>query len=76
MPHLAEQFEISHKIAQRDINYLRDRLRAPMDHDPTRRGWLLLWGGREGSSKNTRIRPRFPELNRSGLVETFIGVRP
>ncbi len=36
---LAERFEISHKTAQRDICYLRDRLRAPLDYDRSHRGY-------------------------------------
>ena len=37
--HLAERFEISHKTAQRNICFLRDRLRAPIAYDHVRRGY-------------------------------------
>ena len=31
---LAEQFEISTKTAQRDIDFMRDRLNCPLQYDP------------------------------------------
>jgi hypothetical protein len=37
--HLAQQFEVSHKTAQRDITRLRDRLRAPIEYDPVHKGY-------------------------------------
>lgn len=37
--HLAMRFEISRKTAQRDISLLRDRLRAPLAYDSTRKGY-------------------------------------
>lgn len=37
--HLVEHFEVSHKTAQRDISRLRDRLRAPLAYDISRRGY-------------------------------------
>ncbi|MEE4602690.1 MAG: WYL domain-containing protein [Desulfobacteraceae bacterium] len=36
---LAERFEISRKTAQRDINFMRDRLGAPLDYDAGCRGY-------------------------------------
>ncbi len=36
---LAEKFEISTKTAQRDIEFMRDRLRCPLDYDPSRKGY-------------------------------------
>lgn len=36
---LAEKFEISTKTAQRDIDFMRDRLRCPLDYDPSRKGY-------------------------------------
>lgn len=36
---LAEKFEVSGKTAQRDIALLRDRLLAPIEYDPCRRGY-------------------------------------
>jgi predicted DNA-binding transcriptional regulator YafY len=37
---LAEHFEISPKTAQRTIEFLRDRMFAPLDYDPSRKGYL------------------------------------
>ena len=36
---LAERFEISSKTAQRTIDFMRDRLRAPLEYRPRRRGY-------------------------------------
>jgi predicted DNA-binding transcriptional regulator YafY len=36
---LAEQFEISTKTAQRDIDFMRDRLNCPLQYDPGRKGY-------------------------------------
>ncbi len=36
---MAERFEISRKQAQRDIEFMRDRLNAPLVYDPARRGY-------------------------------------
>ena len=36
---IAEKFEITRKTAQRDIDFLRDRLGAPLVYDRTRRGF-------------------------------------
>jgi len=36
---LAEQFEIASKTAQRDIAFMRDRLHAPLEYAPARRGY-------------------------------------
>ncbi len=37
--HLAEHFEVSHKTAQRDIDRLRDRFHAPIEYDPSHKGY-------------------------------------
>ncbi len=37
---MAQRFEVSVKTAQRTINFIRDRLRAPLEYDPSRRGYL------------------------------------
>lgn len=37
---LAERFEVCTKTAQRTINFIRDRLDAPLEYDPCRRGYL------------------------------------
>ena len=36
---LSEQFEISAKTAQRDIDFMRDRLLCPLDYDPSQKGY-------------------------------------
>ena len=36
---LANQFEISTKTAQRDIDFMRDRLYCPLDYDPSQKGY-------------------------------------
>ena len=36
---LAEKFEISTKTAQRDIDFMRDRLLCPLDYDSSQRGY-------------------------------------
>lgn len=37
---LAVQFEISNKTAQRSVEYFRDRLVAPLEFDPTKKGYF------------------------------------
>lgn len=37
--HLAERFEISPRTAQRELDFIRDRLRAPLEYDHTRKGY-------------------------------------
>lgn len=37
---LAQKFEISKKTAQRDIDFIRDQLSAPLFYDSTRKGYL------------------------------------
>jgi predicted DNA-binding transcriptional regulator YafY len=36
---LAEQFEISTKTAQRDVDFMRDRLKCPMEYDSSQKGY-------------------------------------
>jgi len=36
---LAKQFEISSKTAQRSIDFMRDRIGAPLEYDPRRKGY-------------------------------------
>ena len=36
---LANKFEISTKTAQRDIDFMRDRLLCPLDYDPGEKGY-------------------------------------
>lgn len=36
---LAGRFEVSNKTAQRDIDFMRDRLRCPMEYDKSRKGY-------------------------------------
>jgi predicted DNA-binding transcriptional regulator YafY len=44
---LADQFEISTKTAQRDIDFMRDRLRCPLDYDSSQKVKLLKDGSLE-----------------------------
>ncbi len=37
--HLAERFEISPRTAQRELDFIRDRLKAPLEYDHTRKGY-------------------------------------
>lgn len=37
---LAENFEISSKTAQRTIDFMRDRLKAPLEYNPGKRGYV------------------------------------
>ena len=37
--HLVEEFEISRRTAHRIIEYLRERIQAPLEYDPGRRGF-------------------------------------
>jgi predicted DNA-binding transcriptional regulator YafY len=39
---LAKEFEISSKTAQRDIDFMRDRLSCPMEYDPSQKGYYYL----------------------------------
>jgi len=41
---LAEQFEISSKTAQRDIDFMRDRLCCPLEYDASRKGYYYQDG--------------------------------
>ena len=45
--HLAEKFEISHKQAQRDIEFIRDRIGAPLRYNPFKRGYEYEEGSYE-----------------------------
>lgn len=37
---LSERFEISSKTGQRDIDFMRDRLRCPLDYDSSQKGYF------------------------------------
>jgi len=37
--HLSERFEISPRTAQRELDFIRDRLRAPLEYDHARKGY-------------------------------------
>lgn len=39
---LAEQFELSRKTAQRNIDFMRDRLIAPLEYNPSKKGYYYL----------------------------------
>jgi predicted DNA-binding transcriptional regulator YafY len=36
---LAKQLEVSSRTVQRDLEFMRDRLQAPLAFDPVRNGW-------------------------------------
>lgn len=38
--HIVERYEISFRTAQRDIEFMRDRLNAPLQYDNTKRGYF------------------------------------
>jgi predicted DNA-binding transcriptional regulator YafY len=44
---LAEKFELSQKTAQRDIEFIRDRMRAPLVYVPDKRGYAYEEGAYE-----------------------------
>jgi predicted DNA-binding transcriptional regulator YafY len=39
---LAEHFELSRKTAQRNIDFMRDRLIAPLEYNPSKKGYYYL----------------------------------
>lgn len=39
---LADHFELSRKTAQRNIDFMRDRLIAPFEYDPSKKGYYYL----------------------------------
>lgn len=39
---LADHFELSRKTAQRSIDFMRDRLLAPLEYDPSKKGYFYL----------------------------------
>lgn len=41
---LARRFEMSPKTAQRDIEFMRDRLKCPLEYDRTRKGYFYTSG--------------------------------
>jgi len=41
---LAEDLEVSVKTAQRDLDYMRDRLNAPIEYDPLKKGYHYTGG--------------------------------
>jgi predicted DNA-binding transcriptional regulator YafY len=64
---LAEKFEISHKQAQRDIEFMRDRLKAPLVYIPDRRGYIY----------DKRYSYEFPPiwLDEEELLALFLALR-
>lgn len=41
---LAEELEVSVKTAQRDLDYMRDQLKAPIEYDPLKKGFFYTSG--------------------------------
>jgi predicted DNA-binding transcriptional regulator YafY len=88
---LAERFEISEKQAQRDIEFMRDRLKAPLHYIPPEKGYALqdgayelppVWFGEEELQAlclSLRLASAMPDqgLKRSlrDLLEKFLAFR-
>ena len=81
---LAEKFEINRKTAQRDIDFLRDRLHAPLHYVPERRGYAYrddayelpgLWLG-EGELISLlisyRLASAIPDRTLKKALESFL----
>lgn len=81
---LAEQFEISAKTAQRDIEFMRDRLLAPLVYVPARRGYRYedssyelpgFWLGEEELTSllvSFRLASAVPDLNLKSSLKAFL----
>ncbi|OGP88053.1 MAG: hypothetical protein A2156_01070 [Deltaproteobacteria bacterium RBG_16_48_10] len=41
---LSDRFEISRKTAQRDIDFMRDRLSGPLEYEPSKKGYYYYDG--------------------------------
>jgi predicted DNA-binding transcriptional regulator YafY len=61
---LAREFEISPKTAQRDIEFMRDRLNCPLIYDTTRKGYYY--------EKNISYLPGYTKLSSSELSSLMI----
>ncbi|MCX8023249.1 MAG: WYL domain-containing protein [Syntrophorhabdaceae bacterium] len=87
---LSEQFEISYKQAQRDIEFIRDRLYAPLKYDTVNRGYVYeggyelppVWFSKDefiAFCLATRLASTIPdgELKRGlkGFLEKFLSLR-
>jgi predicted DNA-binding transcriptional regulator YafY len=61
---LARQFEVSPKTAQRDIEFMRDRLNCPLLYDSARKGYYY--------EKNLSYLPEYTKLSSSELSSLII----
>jgi predicted DNA-binding transcriptional regulator YafY len=61
---LAREFEISSKTAQRDIDFMRDRLNCPLLYDSTKKGYYY--------EKNLSYLPQYTKLSSSDLSSLMI----
>jgi proteasome accessory factor B len=63
---LSRQLEVSFRTVQRDLNFLRDRLQAPLLFDPKRNGYEY---------QNASYRLPFLQLSEGELVSLFLAER-
>jgi predicted DNA-binding transcriptional regulator YafY len=63
---LSRQLEVSFRTVQRDLNFLRDRLQAPLLFDPKRNGYQY---------QNASYRLPFLQLSEGELVALFLAER-
>jgi predicted DNA-binding transcriptional regulator YafY len=61
--HLAEKFEISNKTAQRNIEFFRDSLEAPIEYDQSRKGYYYL---------NTNFQLAAPDITQEELLAILV----
>lgn len=65
---LAERFEVSQRTAQRDLEFLRDRMDAPLEYDRSRRGYRYT----EESYALPALTLRQDELDALRVVQRFL----
>ena len=81
---LAERFEVSRKTAQRDVDFMRDRLGAPLVYVPEHRGFAYgevayelpgIWLGEEELLSllvSYRVATLIPDNHLKGSMRTFL----
>jgi predicted DNA-binding transcriptional regulator YafY len=63
---LSRKLEVSPRTIRRDITYLRDQLKAPIEFDPRRNGYIY---------KEPSYRLSFPQLTEGELIALFLAER-
>ena len=63
---IARLLEVSHRTVQRDVEFLRDRLGAPLEYDPVRNGYVY---------RDPAFRLPFLTLTEGELVALFLAER-